>query len=121
MPALSAVSSTLVVPKPACGDMDGRRVEGIAVRAIPLQRAVAGEQKHRHFRLDGEGVVEHQHPVRSERHGHPASGLALIGLAWSVWEWRRLGGFVLYVGTVAVYVGLALMALIGWWFFARSV
>ncbi|HEV8670963.1 MAG TPA: hypothetical protein VGS01_09545 [Candidatus Limnocylindria bacterium] len=86
-----------------------------------MKRAVAGEHKHRHFEMSGKGVVEHQHRVTSERHSHPALGLAFVSLRWIGFSWPRLGGSVLYVGTAAVYVGLALIVLLGWWFFARTV
>jgi hypothetical protein len=112
MPARSAESSTAG---------SAYAVDGSASRAIPLRRAVAGEHVHRHYRDDGRGYVSHQHRVRSERHSHPTLGLALVSLRWIGFSWTRVGGAVIYVGTVAVYVGLALAALIGWLYFARTI
>jgi len=89
--------------------------------AIPLRRAVAGETTHRHFRNDGRGVTEHQHGVRSERHGHPAEGLALVRLRWIGFSWTRAAGSIVHVGTVGVYVGFALMWLIGAWYFTAAI
>jgi hypothetical protein len=91
-----------------------------AAAPIPLQRAVAGEHVHRHYRDDGRGYVSHQHRVRSERHSHPALGLALVSLRWIGFSWGRLGGAVVYVGTTAVFVGFGVMALLGWWFWVRA-
>jgi len=84
-------------------------------------RAFAPEYRHRHYRDDGRGLIEHRHEVRSTRHGHPALGLLMVRLTWIGFSWTRAGGFVVYVGTIAVYVGLALMTLIGWLYFARTV
>lgn len=82
-------------------------------------RAVYGEHRHRHYDLTGRrGFVEHQHPVRSERHGH--EGLGLVHLAWVAWRWRRLGGIAVSLATVALFVGLTALAVSGWWFFVRD-
>lgn len=79
------------------------------------------DHEHRHFRDDGRGYVSHRHPVRSERHGHPAIGLAFTLLTWRWAGWRRARGAAVYVGTVALYVGLAAAALVGLVGFVRVI
>jgi hypothetical protein len=80
--------------------------------------AAPGRIQHSHLRLDAAGVVRHSHLTRSDWHGHPRQGLGLRSVV--DWSWRRVPGALLYVGTIAVYVGLALMALIGWWGFVEK-
>jgi hypothetical protein len=80
--------------------------------------AVHGETLHRHHRTDGRGVVEHQHTVRSEIHGHLDQGLRAIRLRWLTWKWSRFGGAAIYMTELMVWIALAFIAFLGWLFFA---
>lgn len=39
-------------------------------RTLPVRKAVAGEEWHRHFLIDGRGYYEHSHPVDRDEHAH---------------------------------------------------
>jgi hypothetical protein len=83
-------------------------------------RAIAGEHVHRHYRNDGRGYVSHQHVCRSERHSHPGQELAFVHMVWTTWSWHRALGSAIYLVEVLLWVALASSAVLGWFFFVRT-
>lgn len=92
---------------------------------LRLQRAYQGEEIHRHFRLDGWGIAQHQHVVRSEIHSHPGNGLAQTHLRWAAWRWLHTRDVAVFVLGTAIQAGafgvaaaagiLAIARLLGVW------
>lgn len=58
--------------------MAGRISTGLRYPPLADQRTVL----HRHFRLDGDGLVEHQHAIGRRIHEHLAHRLGPVLLSW---------------------------------------